>query len=1206
MADIQNSITVDSKQAVGAFNSLDKSVKQANASLTAFKVNADGTISEAFSGAEKAAKGMGTAAAGATKQIKGAAKGANELALSWQTIARVVQTQVLIRGFSELKQAFFESADAAQEFELSLGRIRAIANKSDPEFTQLGERIKDLSGTIGRDLGETSAAVFEALQNDLGTTGETFDLLEGQATKLAVVTGGTLGDAVNALSSVIKVYGEDSEDAANASGILFGAINAGRLTLDELESRLGTVIPLAGRLGITFEQTAASIATISLAGVDAATSQTQLRNVLNKLIKPTKELQAAFKGLRVDGFEALLERTNGDFVGALKLIAKELGNDERAIAKAFNTIRGNLGVFNILSQDGDLAAKTLKTVQESAKGLTDEFKKIEKLDARVAEKNTARLGVIFAEVGEEALKMKNEVTSAFLRVIKDGDTAKTAIAALSAGAVVATAAFFGLKTEMAATALVATGFAGPFAAVAAAFAAFAIGAVAGIAAMNAIEAAMTGLDEQSQFAVNSLKQVEAAVDEINADNVEKLNEEFTNTKSRLNEVLREAEATAAGITDAFSKTENDLDGFGENILGSFSDGRERILNNIRNTIKNIDKEITANTKELIDAQFELDDIDFKASLKGLTAQQAASESLARSYRLTAQAAREAGDTTLEAGSKEAAEQTLKAADAAAQFALKQAQASGNTRDIASAESQVRSIAQTRVKLLERQLDLSQNISKVQSQEVLASLENINEAQKDSIETQLQRYNELTQAVKDGVPKEALKAQFDAVRKGLEDIGKDIPGFSDKLKELGVDTGLADSVAEQLTNALDNLDVKWENAINGLRDQLTGESFEATVKLNAELDAAAISDQLKDAFEGANQSTTPTEGLKQRKDAVEELASSQQKAQNEFSKAGATFNTKVTEATALFEKVNQPGFFGRSAENAQTIAKPSIDALESIGTKSTDELIKLRSAFAEGLAVVEQEGTGIFGGLIESTKTDLANGLKAAFDAVDAAIAERGNKGLFSEQEKAELDDLKNILNTEPKPIPLDVETSGVKEAKRQLDLTDQSAKNASVSTASIGPSASGAVGAVSSLNSTTGGLASSADQAADAFKRMEQAAKDALAAANAANSAGAGGFARSGGVQYFNNGGSPRGQDTQATMLQRGEFVTSEKATRNFLPQLQAINATGTGSDGGGSGDTNVTIGDVNVTSNQEVGAQTGRDIAISIKRELRRGTLRL
>jgi hypothetical protein len=1204
MADIHNSITVDSKQAVGAFNALNKSVNQANAALTGFKVNADGTIEEVFTGSAKAAKAMGGAAAKAGTEIKGAGKAAQDLALSWQTIARIVQTQVIIRGLSELKEAFFASADAAQEFQLSIGRINAIADQSETSFNDLEERIKTLSQAIGRDLGETSSAVFEALQNDLGTTSETFELLENDATKLAVVTGGTLGDAVNALSSVIKVYGKDSEDAANAAGTLFGAINAGRLTLDELESRLGTVIPLAGRLGVSFEEAASAVATISLAGVDAATSQTQLRNVMNKLIKPTEELQKAFKGLRVDGFEELLKTTDGDFVAALAKIAEELGNDDRAIAKAFNTIRGNLGVFNILAQDGKLAADTLKTVQESALGLNNEFAKINQLDARIAEQNAARLGVIFAEVGEEALKLKNAAAAAFFTIIRDGDDAKAALAALALATGIAAVGFIGFKTQVGQAALALIGFEAAAAPILLGLASFAGGFVLAKLAMDAFTDSQTGLSDQAQFTINSLKEVENALDDVSNANLDKLKAEFDDTSTRLNTVLREAENTAEGITNAFQKTEDDLSGFGANILGTFGDSRERILDNIRNTIKNIDKEITRNTKDLVDAQFELDEIDFKESLKNLTAQDKVAKALARSYQLTAQAAREAAESDLSQGSREAAEQTLKAAESAAKFAESLAKASGTQRDQAAAASQVRSISQTQVNLLERQLTLQQSISKVQTQEVLASLENINEAQKDAIETQLQRYQELTQAVEDGVPKEALKSQFDSVRQGLEEIGKDIPEFSKKLAELGIDTGLADTVAEQLTTALDNLDVKWVNAVKGLKEQLAGESFEAAIKLNAEIDAAAVSQQLQDALAGAQQATTPTEGLKQRKDAVEEFAKTQQRSADEFDKAGAKFNTEITEARALLDKVNQEGFFGRSADNAQALAQPILDKLANINDLTTEELVNLRGALTQALTLVQESGTGIFGALLESTKTDLTEGISSAFDVVQAKLDQTSATNLLGEGAKEDLQNLKDILNTEPAPIPLEVETSGVKEAKRQLDLTDQSAKSASLSTKSIGPSAQSAVGSVSALNSTTGNLASAADNAAAAFERMEQAAKDALAAANAANSAGAGGFARSGGVQYMANGG--RGLDTLPTMLQAGEFVASERATRNFLPELQAINSTGTGSDSGGSGDTNITIGDVNVSSNQEVGAQTGRDIALSIKRELRRGTLRL
>ena len=1206
MADINNSIGLDASQAIGEAGRLNRSLDTLNKELTLLKVNADGTVEFGF---ERSAAGAAKLAAGTRdvgKATQEAAGKANDLRLSWETVARVVQTQLLIRGINSLSTAFGESADAAAEFEITIGRINAIADQTETNFGDLSERIKTLSITLGRDLGETSAAVFEALQNDLGTTDETFVLLQDQAAKLALVTGGTLGDAVNSLSAVIKVYGQDSGDAANASGILFGAINAGRLTLSELEGNLGTVIPLAGRLGVSFEQAAAAIATISLAGVDAATAQTQLRNVLNKLIKPTDELKKAFRGLQVEGFQELIKSLDGDLTAALQAISGELGDNEQNIAKAFNTIRGNLGVFNILAQDGTLAAETLATVKDSALGLDEAFENISALDAQISNKNAAQLGVIFTEVGENALKLRNEATSAFLAIIDDSESANLALGTVAVGAGLATAAVIALKVAgVSAGSALLLGFSGPLGLAVATFAAFTLGVVGGVAALNKLEEASSGLGASATFQVNSLKQVVVTIKELNAQRLSNLIAELNNSRNSMNTLLRESQSTAQGIISAFSEVAEKLNQSGKLALDGFAEGRERVLDQIRSSLDGLDKDILSNTRDLAAAQGTLADFDFKQSIQGLSKSEQASRALQRSYIETAKAAELALSAGVGDGSRQGAEDQIKTAAAAAQFALQTAKAGGNVRDIASAQSQVRAGLQAQTALLKSQLRLQQEIPRQAMREQLDGIQNINESQKDAIEEQLGLQAGLAKQVADGVPLKDLQGQFDAVRKSLESIADSLPEFSDAdiVRKFGL-TNLAQSVEEQLLDSLNNLDVQWNTSIQGLKDQLLGEQFEATIKLNADIDSTASSPELQTALAGVR-TDDPTKGLEQRLAIIKEFAIAQETATGKASLSSAVIKANVTEATKLLEAASGTGFFTNQAANAKAVAAPSIEAIKTIGTASSAELAVMQTKTGEAIAFVAKQTTGIGGALLEGTKKDLIAGLTAAFTAIQERQKQLSENPILGEQQRAEIDKLR-ALGGDPVKVPLDVDTSGIREADRQLDATEVSAREAAVSTAAIGTSANNATTSTGNLVSTTGTLVGAANNAEAAFRRMERAAREAASAAAAAATAGGNtGTAFHGGVQYRNSGGSSRGQDTIPMMLAPGEFVANQRATNNFLPELQAINA-GNSPSSASSGNTNITIGDINVSSQSQLPSQTAREVGNSIKRELRRGTIKL
>jgi hypothetical protein len=99
---------------------------------------------------------------------------------------------------------------------------------------------------------------------------------------------------------------------------------------------------------------------------------------------------------------------------------------------------------------------------------------------------------------------------------------------------------------------------------------------------------------------------------------------------------------------------------------------------------------------------------------------------------------------------------------------------------------------------------------------------------------------------------------------------------------------------------------------------------------------------------------------------------------------------------------------------------------------------------------------------------------------------------------------------------------------------------------------------------------------------------------------------QSGGVvQYFANGGTPRGTDTVPAMLTPGEFVVNARSSRKFFSQLLAINSGITPRFESGGSVTNV--GDININASTTGDTATDvREIGRLLRREIRRGTLKL
>jgi len=1213
VSDINSNVTLDASQAIGEMGRLSRATTQANAALENFRINANGEIEGVFEGAAAAAERLqrGTEAVGRSTEVAG--RGAQRLLLSWESISRIVQTQVLYRAVTALKQGFFDSADAAQKFELSLGRINAIANQSETNFDDLDARIKKLSTTIGRDLSETSKAVFEALQNDLGTTDQTFELLEGQAASLAKVTGGTLTDAVNVLSSVIKVYGEDSNDAATAAGTLFGAINAGRVTLDDLARGMGTVIPLGEQLGLSFEQSMNAVATASLAGIDSATAMTQLRNVFNKLIKPTDEMRKVFTRLRVEGFKELAERTGGDLTAALQLITDEVGGNETAIAKLFNTIRGNLGVVNILAQDGKLAANTMDIMRESAEGLADKVADINALDATAAQVNAAKMEVVFTEIGASALKMRNRATEAFLAVIDDSASAETALISLGGAATIAGGAFLTMQVRAAAAAASAGTAATAFSTLFPPLAAFTAGVAGGLFISNQIDSWRESTaklnDEMAKLRVKELEVLIQKTNQINSDKIKELNAAFENTNTILNKTIEASRNASSSLIDDFNETSSQIKARGSDLLESFADGRERILDRIKSTIKGIDGEILSLTKQILSEQRKLDDSNFKKSLDGLSDMQKANKALAHSYNEIEAASKAVSSAGLSEESRNAALATVDAAEAAARYSLELAKTSKNVFLVEKAEEQLQRIREGRIESLMGFQDQLEAQNKNYHEKEHKRLEFLNEEQKLAVKDQLDGLTELEEkAAKGLIDPKVFAIEAGKVRAEIKRIEESFGEFSDSplLKALDIDE-LAKQVEQRFSEGMANVRIDWTSAVNQLQSDLSGARFEATVDLISRIDGGANA-ELTERFKDIS-NVNPTEQLEERARIIKEYVVETAKADAQAAASSLEITKAITEGQAQLKEAVNNATFGHQRTAIKELMGEASAGITEISSMTEAQAQSYRSK----LIGIYNELKTVQGDMFNRNSTfgfgnaeKLLDVIKHQLDATETQIEVIGTKPLLGAEPKMDLQNLTDFINgNDSNKVILDVDSSEVKQAKIEVDGITVSADAATASTSRIGEAAMSSESSMSSLNSATNALTGSANAASQAYWAMAAAAAAAAAAAQQAAAAGGQGYAYNGGLQYMANGGKSRGQDTQATMLAPGEFVANQRATANFLPQLQAINA-GNKPGGGGGGNTNITIGDINVTSQSQLPSQTAREVGLSIKRELRRGTMKL
>ena len=249
----------------------------------------------------------------------------------------------------QLQQRLAAATQEAAAFSRSIGLIQTITADSGLSFSQWADGIRKVSDELGLPLAETSAAAYDLLSNQVTKAADTFDTLAA-AGNLAKITNSSVQDSVNSLSSVINAYGYSSRDTEVLAAKLFTTVDLGRVKLSELESQIGRVAETGKSLGVSFEETNAAMIAITNTGVKTNTAMTLLVNLEQKLLKPTKDLQALYDELGVGTGDVFL-KTNG-LAGALEIIRQKTGGSTAAVAKYFNEIRGKQA-YDILTDQMD-------------------------------------------------------------------------------------------------------------------------------------------------------------------------------------------------------------------------------------------------------------------------------------------------------------------------------------------------------------------------------------------------------------------------------------------------------------------------------------------------------------------------------------------------------------------------------------------------------------------------------------------------------------------------------------------------------------------------------------------------------------------------------------------------------------------------------------------------------------------------------------
>lgn len=233
-----------------------------------------------------------------------------------------VGSQITTILINQLFNAFKQGIEEARQFQQTLIESAAITQQVGGSYDQFRLQVLALSNQFGLAREQVAEGVFQTLKHDIGDTAQAAQFA-AEAAQFAVVTKASFIDAVNLGTASLNSFNLSVDNSHLVFATLFEAIKSGRLSTQELSTTLGTLGVLASQVGVSLEETTAALSALTHSGVNAANSQTFLRNLFKELVSPTKAMQevldtygfatgkAAIETLGLTGFLQLLQTSAG-------------------------------------------------------------------------------------------------------------------------------------------------------------------------------------------------------------------------------------------------------------------------------------------------------------------------------------------------------------------------------------------------------------------------------------------------------------------------------------------------------------------------------------------------------------------------------------------------------------------------------------------------------------------------------------------------------------------------------------------------------------------------------------------------------------------------------------------------------------------------------------------------------------------------------
>ncbi|MGG1673325.1 phage tail tape measure protein [Paenibacillus sp. NRS-1783] len=286
---------------------------------------------------------------------------------------------------------------SATDFEQ--GMANAYSVMAPEEVSKFRKELEQLAITMGAQTKYSATEAAQGIEELIKAGVSVQDVMKGGLSgALSLATAGELelGDAAEIASTALNAFKSDAISVQDAADVLAGAANASATSVSELKFGLSQAAAVASGVGLSFKDTATTLAVFAQNGLKGSDAGTSLKTMLLRLTPTTDAAASEFDRLGLYSFNAQkamdylvkhgvkpTSSATKDVVNAMMSYSAQIAGVKVGTSKAnkaFDAMAFNSGAMSSAFYDANGNLKSMAEIadilQNALKGMTAEQRQV--------------------------------------------------------------------------------------------------------------------------------------------------------------------------------------------------------------------------------------------------------------------------------------------------------------------------------------------------------------------------------------------------------------------------------------------------------------------------------------------------------------------------------------------------------------------------------------------------------------------------------------------------------------------------------------------------------------------------------------------------------------------------------------------------------------------------------------------------------------